>query len=191
MSSECTLVPACSTAHICCCFPQPWGFYGIFHFMAGTKFEPVKNNYAGCQQLLHFQYTPMLQQTAGHTQISPKIKVKSEEFSICSSSADCSLLAHQHASILCPSPTPLYAKQHNTEFILNLLHLNKVLSVCRGWARPAKAKLQRYDSVASHICTVGEDERTACSHTHTHKWTHKLTRRQRQTHSSESSLFGT
>lgn len=47
--------------------------------MAGAKSGPVKNNYAGCQQLQRlFQHTPMLQQTAQHTQISPQNQSESQ-----------------------------------------------------------------------------------------------------------------
>lgn len=89
--------------------------------------------------------------------------------SICGTSADCSLLEHQQTSIPCLSPVWLYAKQHKTEFTLNLLHLNQALSVCWHRARQAKVKLQNDDAVASHLHTVGEDERTArmCKHTQT------------------------
>lgn len=48
--------------------------------MTGAKFEPVENNYTGCQQLQRlFQHTPMLQQTVRHAQISHKSKRKSKE----------------------------------------------------------------------------------------------------------------
>ena len=72
MNSKHALVPAAEAQAIS--IRLLWAF---FIFMAGAKSEPVKNNYAGCQQLQRlFQHTPMPQQTARRTQISHKIKVK-------------------------------------------------------------------------------------------------------------------
>lgn len=94
-----------------------------------------------------FQHTPMLQQTAQHTQISHKIKVKvkSNPQSAARRPAECHPFRAKQNSIPRPSPQWLHAKQHNRELITFELGIEGLL----------------------RLHTAGVDKRAA----HTHKRT--------------------
>ena len=132
ISSEPALIPAAQATSIRL-------FMGFFIFKAGAKSAPVKNNYAGCQQLQRLvpTYSHASANSAAYTD-SPQNQSESQKNKILNLRCVCWSLPGGtstdacQAPVSCPSPMWLHATRHN-RVRLNLLHLLSLIS-CRTLA---------------------------------------------------------